>query len=170
MQVGGTMSLRVYAPGTIQTRGGEDASALTGSYMERLVKLVPAEAVAVYPLLYNEAKGLADAGNRARAIVLVSWIILAIVIVLRLQSTAVPQRGPQWLAVAVATVSYIIWVYVFGGYFGIEGWMQPWLPGLSSDPAALPDPDMAKFKSLIGSLALVCWTLVVPAIYKGDAR
>lgn len=164
------MSLRVYAPATIQTREGGDASALTGSYMERLVKLVPAEAVAVYPLLYNEAKGLADAGNRARAIVLVSWIILAIVIVLRLQSTAVPQRGPQWLAVAIAAVSYVIWVYVFGGYFGIEGWVHPWLPGISSDPTQLPDPDTTKFKSLIGSLSLVCWTLVVPAIYKGDAR
>src|SRR5262245_15278053 len=164
------MSLRVYAPGTIQTRGGGDASALTGSYMERLVKLVPAEAVAVYPLLFNEAKGLADAGNRARAIALVSWIILAVVVVLRAQATAVPHRGPQWVAVAVAGVSYIIWVYVFGGQFGVEGWMNGFLPGFANAPAAPPDPDAAKLKSLIGSLALVCWTLVVPAIYKGDAR
>jgi len=138
--------------------------------MERLVKLVPAEAVAVYPLLYNEAKGLADAGNRARAIALVSWIILAVVVVLRAQATAVPHRGPQWVAVAVAAVSYVIWVYVFGGQFGVEGWANGLLPGFASDPAAPPDPDAAKLKGLIGSVALVCWTLVVPAIYKGDAR
>jgi hypothetical protein len=169
--LGGTMSLRVYAPSAIRTRGGEaDAAAPTGAYMERLVKLVPAEAVAVYPLLFNEARSLADAINRARAIALVSWIILAIVVVLRWQATASPERGPQWLAVGVAAVSYIIWVYVFGGHFGIEGFLHPWLPALSGDPTAPPDPDMAKFKSLIGSLALVCWTLVVPAVYKGDQR
>ncbi len=137
--------------------------------MERLVKLVPAEAVAVYPLLFNEAKSLVDAGNRARAVALVSWIILAIVIVLRWQATATPERGAQWLAVGVAAISYIIWVYVFGGYFGIEGLLHTWIPALG-DLGAAPDPDMAKFKGLIGSLALVSWTLVVPAVYKGDTH
>jgi hypothetical protein len=161
------MSLRVYAPSSIRTRGDGDASSSTG-YMERLVKLVPAEAVAVYPLLFNEAKSLTDAGNRARAVALVSWIILVIVIVLRWQATATPERGAQWLAVGVAAISYVIWVYVFGGYFGVEGWLHLWVPALSSDPGASPDADMVKFKSLIGSLALVCWTLVVPAVYKGD--
>jgi len=164
------MGLRLHSPSKIRMRGDGDSAELSGSYMERLVKLVPAEAVAVYPLLYNEAKGLADAGNRARAIALVSWIILAVVVVLRAQATAVPHRGPQWVAVAIAAVSYVIWVYVFGGQFGVEGWANGLLPGFASDPAAPPDPDAAKLKSLIGSLALVCWTLVVPAIYKGDAR
>lgn len=164
------MGLRVHSPSEIRTRGEGDSSEPSGSYMERLVKLVPAEAVAVYPLLFNEARGLADPGNRARAIALVSWIILAVVIVLRAQATSVPHRGPQWVAVIVAAVSYAIWVYVFGGHFGVEGWMQGFLPGLATDPAAPPDPDAAKLKNLIGSLALVCWTLVVPAIYKGDAR
>jgi hypothetical protein len=164
------MSLRVYSPSSIRTRGDADTSASTGSYMERLVKLVPAEAVAVYPLLFNEAKSLAEFGNRARAIALVSWIILAIVIVLRWQATATPERGAQWAAVAVAAISYIIWVYVLGGHFGVEGWLHPWLPAASGDPSAAPDPDMAKFKGLIGSLALVSWTLVVPAVYKGETR
>jgi hypothetical protein len=160
------MSLRVYAPSSIRTRGDADPSASTGSYMERLVKLVPAEAVAVYPLLFNEAKSLTDAGHRASAVALVSWIILVVVVVLRWQATATPERGAQWLAVAVAAISYIIWVYVFGGYFGIEGWIPP----LWGNPGTAPDLDMAKFKGLIGSLALVCWTLVVPAVYKGDAH
>jgi len=161
------MSLRVYAPTSIRTRGDADASALTGSYMERLVKLVPAEAVAVYPLLFSEANGLADPVNRGHAVALVSWIILAIVIVLRCQATAAPDRGPQLFAVAISAISYIIWVYVFGGQFGVEGWLHQWLPQ-SSGTTALLDPDLAKFKSLIGSLALVSWTLVVPVVYKGD--
>jgi hypothetical protein len=163
------MSLRVYAPSSIRMRGDGDASALTGSYMERLVKLVPAEAVAVYPLLFSEANGLADPVNRARAVALVSWIIFAIVIVLRCQATAAPDRGPQVLAVAISAISYVIWVYVFGGQFGVEGWLHVWLQP-SSGTTALLDPDLAKFKSLIGSLALVCWTLVVPVVYKGDQR
>ena len=161
------MSLRVYAPTTLRTRGDADSSALAGSYMERLVKLVPTEAVAVYPLLFSEASGLADPINRARAVALVSWIILAIVIVLRCQATAAPDRGPQWFAVVISVISYVIWVYVFGGQFGVEGWLHLWL-GQSSGPTGLLDPDLAKFKSLIGSLALVCWTLVVPVVYKGD--
>jgi predicted neutral ceramidase superfamily lipid hydrolase len=81
--------------------------------MERLVKLVPAEAVAVYPLLFSEANGLADPVNRAHAVALVSWIILAIVIVLRCQATAATDRGPQLFAVAISAISYIIWVYVW---------------------------------------------------------
>ena len=81
-----------------------------------------------------------------------------------------PSAVAQWLAVAVAAISYVIWVYVFGGYFGIEGLLHSWMPALSGDPGAVPDPDMAKFKGLIGSLALVSWTLVVPAVYKGDTR
>ena len=96
------MSLRVYAPSAIRVRGEADATVPTGAYMERLVKLVPAEAVAVYPLLFNEARSLADPTNRTRAVALVSWIILIIVIVLRWQATATPERGPQWLAVGVA--------------------------------------------------------------------
>jgi hypothetical protein len=162
------MTLRVYAPATTRLRGDADVSAPAGSYMERLVKLVPVEAVSVYPLLFNEANSLADANNRARAVALVSWIIFAVVVVLRWQATAVPERGPQWLAVAIAAISYVIWVYVFGGHFGVETWLQHW--GLSPDPSGLPDPDAAKFKNLIGSLALVCWTLLVPAVYKGDTR
>jgi len=164
------MTLRVYSPATTRMRGDAEASASSGSYMERLVKLVPVEAVSVYPLLFNEANSLADANNRTRAVALVSWIILAVVIVLRWQATAAPERGPQGLAVAIAAISYVIWVYVFGGHFGIETWLQRWAPALSSDPSGLPDPDAAKFKSLIGSLTLVCWTLLVPAVYKGDTR
>jgi hypothetical protein len=89
---------------------------------------------------------------------------------LRWQATDVPERGPQWLAVAIAAISYAIWVYVFGGHFGIETWLQRWVPALATDPNGSSDPDTAKFKSLIGSLALVCWTLLIPAVYKGDTR
>ena len=163
------MSLRVYSPNAVRTRGDFEAPS-GGSYMERLVKLMPAEAIAVYPLLFNEAKGLSDADNRARAIALISWIMLAIVIVLRWQATTTPERGAQWMAVLVAAISYIIWVYVFGGFFGVEGPLQAYLPVSAAQPGGVPDPDVAKFKSLIGSVALVSWTLIVPAIYTGDSR
>jgi len=162
------MTLRVYGPtSNRRTRDEAESPASGGAYMERLVKLVPAEIVPIYPLLMNEAKGLSDVANQLRAVALVSWIVLAIVIVLRWQATSTPERGAQWLAVGIAAISYILWVYVLGGYFGIEGWLHMW-PSL--DPGATIDPDTVKFKNLVGSLALVSWTLVVPAVYKGDTR
>ena len=78
------------------------------SWLERLVKLVPAEVVAVYlagrPLAEGRAAGI--------------WplVCLGLVIVVRAFGT-MDKRGPQWASVAVSAVSFVLWVYAMGGHF-----------------------------------------------------
>lgn len=127
---------------------------------ERLVKLVPAEAVSAYPLL----KPLADNVDKW-AVWVLSWVLLLVVIVLRRYATATPQKGPQRAAVAVAAISFVIWVYVMKGDFGFYELGLKLIGGVEA-----PAPEKLELaKQFLSSLALVVWTLLVPVFYKGEA-
>ena len=77
-------------------------------WLSRLVKLVPAEIVAVYlagrPLAQERYAG--------------GWpvVCLALVVVVRAWGTS-DRRGPQWVSVAISAVSFVLWVYAIGGRF-----------------------------------------------------
>jgi len=81
-------------------------------WLARLVKLVPAEIVAVY----LAGRPLAQP-RYAEAWPVVCLVLLVIV---RAWGTS-DRRGPQWLSVAVSAVSFVIWVYAMGGrFFGFD--------------------------------------------------
>lgn len=167
------MSLRVHA----RSRDGAATRGYSGGeadpYMSRLVKLVPAEAVGVYPLLLNQAT--ANFGPKHWTTFLVAWVALMVVIIVRYATTRVPGKGAQWGAVMIAAIAFVIWVYVMRGDFGLE-------PLLAQQTAAAPPgavtrtPEAAaaiaqgfeKTSQFIANMALVFWTMVVPAVYKGD--
>jgi len=77
-------------------------------WLTRLVKLVPAEVVAVYlagrPLAAEKYAG--------------DWPVacLVLVVLVRAWGTA-DRRGPQWASVAISVVSFVLWVYAMGGRF-----------------------------------------------------
>ena len=77
-------------------------------WLTRLVKLVPAEIVAVYlagrPLAQEHYAGV--------------WPVacLVLTIVVRAFGTS-DSSGPQWLSVGVSAVSFVLWVYATGGQF-----------------------------------------------------
>ena len=115
------MSMRVRAPlaeGDIRRGRGE---VMEDPYMNRLVKLVPAEAVGPFPFLMDSAEKLTpmDGGPRI-AVYFVAWVLLLIVIVVRWRATSEPGKGPQWGAVLIAGVAFFIWVHVMHGDFGFE--------------------------------------------------
>lgn len=99
--------LRLYAGAPRTTVVGKPVGRID-SWLERLVKLVPAEVVAVYlagrPLAEGKAAGI--------------WplVCLGLVIVVRAFGT-MDKRGPQWASVAVSAVSFVLWVYAMGGHF-----------------------------------------------------
>ncbi len=105
-------------------------------WLARLVKLVPAEVVAVYlagrPLA---AARFAD-----------QWpvVCLLLVVIVRAWGSS-DRRGPQWISVAIATVSFALWVQATGGRF--LGWSLP------ADAAGL---------------AVLVWTTLVPVFWRGD--
>ena len=112
-------------------------------YFERLMKMIPGEVVG----LYIVGSGLVPSENRWA---LTTWALIcfAAVVVVRAWGTADPTErlGPQWPAVAIASVSFLIWVYSMGGPFAAFGIYVPY----------------------IGSLLVLAWTFFVPILYKGE--
>jgi hypothetical protein len=114
------------------------------SYMERLVKLVPAEVMTIY-LLGTGIIGPDIAWGLA------AWaaVCLGLVIFTRARLTRDKAAGehPQWAAVAISAVSFVLWIYnLAGGPF----------QALGLDVRGL------------GQLAVLVWTYLVPFFYKGD--
>ncbi len=76
--------------------------------LTRLVKLVPAEIVAVFlagrPLAQERYAG--------------QWPVacLILLVIVRALGTS-DRRGPQWVSVAISAVSFVLWVYAMGGRF-----------------------------------------------------
>jgi hypothetical protein len=115
----------------------------TREYFERLMKMIPAEVVG----LYIVGNGLIP---KERPVVLAAWTALGLfgVVAIRAWGTSDKDRklGPQWPAVAISSVAYVIWVYSMGGAFAAYGIAEPYL----------------------GSLLVLGWTFFVPIFYKGS--
>lgn len=119
--------------GPLRIRANED------EYLTRLVKLIPAEVVALY-LSFKEVA--------SSWLGIWAFICLLLVVVVRVfgSSTTQPiRKSPQLVAIGVSCVSFILWIYAMGGYI-IE--------------VALPVGAV--------SVAIGLWTFVVPYFYKGD--
>jgi hypothetical protein len=127
-----------------------------GAYLERLVKLVPMEVIGAYPLL---VQGADAAGAWSKP--LLSWILLGLVILIRAKTTATISSGPQWTAVWISAISFLIWVYVMGGDFGLL---------LLVDAFGMKTSSIEPVIAYYRNIALVVWTIVVPLFYKGDTH
>lgn len=98
--------LRLHSAARTTTAGRAEGP--VDPWLARLVKLVPAEIVAVYlagrPLAQERYAG--------------GWpvVCLVMVVIVRAWGTR-DRRGPQWLSVGVSTVSFVLWVYAMGGRF-----------------------------------------------------
>lgn len=113
------------------------------SYMERLVKLIPAEVVG----LYLVGQGMIPQNEKV-AIVVWSIVCLGLVVLIRAKATGdrVNNLSPQWIAVLVSTISFVIWVYNMPGPFQVYHVAIPY----------------------VGSLAVLVWTFIVPFLYQGS--
>lgn len=92
-------------------------------YKDRLLKHIPAEAVAVYLTL----DGIIRSSAGANEIKVWLWIAFSLGLVgtplylWRLQSVTRP------LQLTVSTISFAIWVFAIGGPFGLYGWYEAWI-------------------------------------------
>ena len=113
------------------------------SYMERLVKLIPAEVIG----LYLVGQGIVPPAEKV-ALAVWSIICLGLVVLVRAKTTGdrANSISPQWSAVAVSTISFVIWVYNMPGPF-------------QAYQVAIP---------FVGSLAVLVWTFIVPFLYQGS--
>jgi hypothetical protein len=112
------------------------------SYLERLMKMIPAEVIA----LYLVGAGMIPVGQ---SVALLVWATICLigVIVLRAYGTAdaANKLPPDWIHTLICALAFILWVYTIGGPFAAFNLYVPW----------------------IGSLAVLVYTFFVPLIYRG---
>jgi len=187
------MSLRIGPSGDGEDRrrrSPDDASPAGDFYMDRLVKLIPAEAITAYPFLHSRAVDVAAmvaekapgaaAGSTVAAAAAgpygsadwlpagVAWLLLIVVILLRWQATRGPNGDAQWGAVLISAVSFLLWVPVLDGATGgnASGAVASFgiFHVLVNDWGVIHwPPPVQKF---VPELLLVLWTILVPALYK----
>ncbi len=120
------------------------AAPAADSYIDKLVKLIPAEAVA----LYLTGLGLIPAQlPDNQKIILPVWVLVCfiLVIVVRTHITKDPATPPNWRIVSFSAVAFIIWSYSMGGPWQAYNLYLPYL----------------------GSLLVLLWTFLAPYLY-GD--
>jgi hypothetical protein len=122
-------SLRIHK--SANSAGGFD------DYLQRLVKLVPAEIIGLYLTL----KGFYNRKPDDWMIWFVPPLCLILLIIVRIFATK-----RQWIAVAVSSVSFGIWL------------------GATGDPLV----SHAFSDGRIWSVLVLVWTFIVPWFYKGD--
>jgi hypothetical protein len=160
------MSLRIISQNTARnlersvTTGTRSVAEFEDTYMTRLGKLVPGEAITAYPLFLALAKKFTGSGG-GLMVALTSWVVLFVVIVLRWRATMSPEGRAQWPAVLISAIAFVIWVYVMQGDFGLGHAVH----NFASQYGVEIDDDMRVF---VSSLVLFAWTLVAPALYTGD--
>ena len=138
--------LRILRPPTVKAAfapGKRNPHKPLQDYTERLIKLIPAEVVS----LYLVGIGVIPPHGRI-AFVIWSAICLLLVVLARAYATGDPPNHvpPQWGAVVVSSISFVIWVYTIApGPFQAYGLAIPYM----------------------GSLAVLVWTFVVPYFYRG---
>lgn len=174
------MSLRIVSgrsTGPIRAAAA-NVSGPVGSYMERLVKLVPGEAMTAYPILHTFAQK-SDLGVWPQQMVVV--VIFLVVAILRWHQTRIPgkPKSAQWLAIGIACVTFLLFILSQGNTIGLEQ-IYTAIPALpeSPSPEQLAAHEQATAKVLYlkeslvvaSSILLVAWALVMPALYKGDKQ
>jgi hypothetical protein len=134
---------RIERPRVRAVGGGEEFK----NYLDRLLKMIPAEVLALYQVGSGIIQGQSINEQRIGLIV---WSVICLVglIALRIWGTSDSQRKlpPQWIAVFISSFAFVIWVYSLGGPFAFASW----------------------YKSYIGSLLVLVWTFFVPIFYRGD--
>lgn len=107
-------------------------------FLTRLVKLIPAEIIAIYLAGYEMSKEFIG-----------EWSFICLVLVLISRIWGTREAGKvQWLGVVVSAISFVVWIYAMGNY--LFDWVI--LEKYSNFP----------------SLAVLVWTFLVPFFYKGD--
>ncbi len=179
------MSLRIASGNDtdLGRRGPGDMGMSADLYMDRLVKLIPAEAITAYPFLHSRALDVAEnvmskeagagasnlganLGSAAWLPAGVAWLLLLVVILLRWQATRGPNGAAQWGAVAISAISFMLWVPVLDGAMANTG-----MPSSFGIFHALIDDwkilnwhvDVQRF---VPELLLVLWTILIPAFYR----
>ena len=91
-------------------------------YLDRLLKLIPAESVAVYLFL----DGVLSSSLSGDTLRLLLWIVFWIVLagnILYLQKINIK----DWRQYVIMELAFVVWVISLGGPFALYSWYQPFM-------------------------------------------
>jgi hypothetical protein len=123
--------------------GGEAGSG--DAYMERLLKLIPGETVAMYLFLQGViTSGLSGDDSQLKIWLWGIIVILAVGNILYLRKQ---QQVSDFTQILILTIAFFIWILSIGGPFVYFSWYQPFM----------------------GSVILGLFTFFVPLVYTGPS-
>ena len=93
----------------------------TDSYLEQLLKLVPAEAVGAYTILL----GLVPPDELWKYWVPFLVGLVLVVGIRCLKTETVPERVTDVSMVIISVFAYLVWVYNMDGLFKVNNWYDP---------------------------------------------
>jgi hypothetical protein len=141
--------LRILKPATIVAHGGTAGSPLQ-QYVDRLVRLIPAEVMAAYQAIRGVVVAVAPESPSAKSFL--PWLPVIgffLVLFVRAWGTRAPSgdlKTIQWRAVGIAAVSFVVLVISLGHPIIVETAIPTW----------------------IGSVFLILWVFFLPYIYDGS--
>jgi hypothetical protein len=124
------------------------------SYPEALLKLIPAEVVGLYLGGKNAIEAyFHDSSAAVRAaeepVFWLGWTVICFVAVIAVRRWATSDKGaavpPEWPAVGLAAISFLVWVYSFGDVFRVT--FHIW-------------------HALVATLLVLVWTFASPQAYR----
>lgn len=143
------MSLRVHGLPLGQSRDQAPNGATADGWATRLAKLIPAEALGVYGAAIGLLPDMTGK-ETARLIILIviTLACLAVLIAVRIKSTAQNADGPQPVGITISCVAFLIWCATLGP---------------TNSPFPVPE-DYGFIVSLVGML----YVALVGVFYRGD--
>lgn len=133
-----------------ETTGSKQAK----GYVDRLVKLIPGEIVALYLAgkvqIASQYPANTNPSSASDSSAMTAWVIwtvvcLGVLVIVRRWATSDKPADvpPEWPAIGLTAVAFLIWVYSLGDVFALLG----------------------IFNSLVASLLVLVWTTVTPILY-----
>lgn len=142
--------LRIQKRSTIAAQGAGSPPSALQEYIDKLIKLIPAEAVAAYTAIHGLVSSAAK--TSASAVEALPWLPLlgvAFVVLVRGWGTRAPNGALstiQWGGMVIAVISFLILVLSLGQPIIWKTAPETW----------------------IGSTALIAWVFAVPYFYEGS--
>src|SRR5688500_942553 len=115
--------LRIYRP----TRKGIADSEALKPYLDRLLKLIPAEVLS----LYLVGVGVIPKEGTTALVLWASFCLIAVIMVKAYgTSDRVHNIQPDWVHVILSAIAFVIWVYSLGGPFEVYELHVPYIGSL----------------------------------------
>lgn len=127
----------------------EDSTNDTNNYLQRLIKLIPGEAVTMH-LTIREMIG--NQIEKDPSLKYVPYVGLLVVLIIRVTGSTVKvannKRDVEWALVLISAISYFLWVIAIGDLF---------------------PPMQCPIESPWVGITIMFWTFLIPFLYKPKA-